>query len=157
MSETPTFLNIIDWLIKILAVIGGVFGGLPRLLSLLTTPKIIVRNCSIDRAGNTELSWHLFNVPKLYFFGSDARGVITSWNLDSDDKEGWAYSDIAEPIPLIPRGRDWHQRVRESFEVPDGNYTLTLHVTMRGETICVHTEKISPSPKPFMTRLKFDL
>jgi hypothetical protein len=127
----------IDWALKILALVGGLFGGIPRIHEYFTNPRLSIEDVEIYRIHigaleRTVFQWRVLNNKFLGRFGKNVNQMIIKWTiyLIEDEKKigDWGYSGEEKPVPLLPLEGGWHQEVTRSDEFPPGQYRLHLTI-----------------------------
>jgi hypothetical protein len=157
MSAPPTLYEIL----KFIALIIGLFGGLPRLIEGLISPNLKIDDISIERHEADDvvptrhwaiLHWRITNAKRYRIFGKNALEVETHWNVSIKGQEDtWTYfSNKPEQISFLYLGQNWPQSTQVTGPFPDEDYVFKFQMTSQGkdsgsETIPFPKEKFQPS------------
>ena len=150
-------MSYLDLASKILGIIGGLFGGIPRIFDWFSRPNIQVTGYKINRfqggpnpifnafgeiVGAEEedpsvvVSWRLKNELRYYVFGKSILNVETTWNLERIDSSSGPFMGKLPVITLVALQQEIPQRVTlPVLFLSNGVYVLSLLIRSEGKRL----------------------
>lgn len=142
MSESIPVTQWLDLLAKVLGVIGGLFGGVPKIVNRFSKPyfKISRVNVNVNHAeqlgagavnlAKTRISWFIHNNRKLFFLGKDVKDVVITYHVEKevDEDSVWNFVGEAKHIKFFPMNTRSHREISFGRAFPQGNYNITLRI-----------------------------
>ncbi len=148
----------LDWVATVLAIIGGLFGGIPRIFDWFSRPNVRVTQCKINRYQggpspifddfgeivgaededpSVVVSWRILNALRYYIFGKSIVNTETTWNLERIDSSLEPFMGKLPVITLIAL----KQEIPQSVTLPvlflsNGVYVLSILLMSEGKRIC---------------------